>query len=61
VACRQVLRRGKLLATVVKNLVLLPIGRMKLKRLEQAPHVGLSALPLALSQEAAATPTPQSE
>jgi anaerobic magnesium-protoporphyrin IX monomethyl ester cyclase len=52
-------RRARLLLTVTKNALLLPVARLKLRRLERAPHVGLGPLPLARSQEAAATPSPQ--
>jgi hypothetical protein len=56
-------RRSPLMlaATIIKNTLLLPIERMKLKRLEQVPHAGLAAIGGALSAEAAATPTPQGE
>jgi anaerobic magnesium-protoporphyrin IX monomethyl ester cyclase len=51
----------RLVATIVKNAVLLPFERLKLKRLEQVPHVGLAAIGGVLSAEAAATPTPQGD
>ena len=37
----------------------LPIARRKLRQLEALPHQGLLALPPEMSQQAAATPTPQ--
>ncbi len=50
-----------LIATIIKNTLLLPLERLKLQRLERVPHVGLAAIGGALSVEAAATPTPQGE
>ncbi|GAB4171905.1 MAG: radical SAM protein [Roseiflexaceae bacterium] len=53
-------RWPRLIAVAAKNLLLLPFERAKLAKLERLPHVGMGPLPLALSHEAAATPTPQS-
>ncbi|HWQ12070.1 MAG TPA: radical SAM protein [Roseiflexaceae bacterium] len=54
-------RRLRLLLAAIKNALLLPPARLRLWRLERAPHTGLGPLPLARSHEAAATPSPQPE
>jgi anaerobic magnesium-protoporphyrin IX monomethyl ester cyclase len=49
------------LAGVVKNVVTLPLERRRLDRLERAPHTGLQSVPPGMGQQAAATPSPQSD
>lgn len=51
--------QARLVATIIKNRLLLPFSRMKLRRLEEIPQNALGPLAGTLSQEAAATPTPQ--
>ncbi|MEZ4768412.1 MAG: radical SAM protein [Caldilineales bacterium] len=44
---------------MVYHTATLPLARRKLRQLEHAPHQGLGSLQPAMSQQAAATPTPQ--
>ncbi len=48
-------------AAMLYHLVTLPWERRRLDRLERVPHVGLDPLPVELTPEAAATPTPQTD